>query len=71
MSISNLITAVQNHIIELMLLPNLDLETLYLRLSRWIQSELSPIRPDRSFNRLRRSDSKSLLYRILSKRTHS
>ncbi len=70
-SIANLITAVQNHVIELMLLPNLDLKIIYQRLSRWIQAEIIPIRHNRSFKRPRRSDSKSLVYRILFKRAHS
>ncbi len=38
-SIANLITAVQNYITGLMLLPDLDLKIIYQRLSYWIQAE--------------------------------
>lgn len=70
-SIANLITTVNANMMELMIMQNFDTKILYKRISKWIHTQLSPIRPNRSFKRKKLSDSKRLVHQIVKKRHHS
>ena len=70
-SITNIITEVYDNIIELTVLPNIDIETLYKKIARAIRNDPPPIRPNRHNERIKKTDSGRLVFKTVWKKQYS
>jgi hypothetical protein len=69
--IAHQITAIQTHLFELLGSEQLSIPRIYTLLEKWFRTQLSPIRPNRSYPRPIRRDSQRLVHHITKKRHHS